>query len=108
MNNTSNDAANAAAAGIAGVAILVYVLFIVAIIAFTIWVYWRIFQKAGMNGALSLLNLVPIGSIVVICILAFSEWPIERELKALRAATGGNPQIPPGNPPVGGMPMTTT
>ena len=55
----SDTTSNAAATGIVGVILLVYFIIIVAVIAFTIWIYWRIFAKAGYNGALSLLNLVP-------------------------------------------------
>jgi len=49
----------------------------IAIFIFFIWCYWKICAKAGYSGALSLLNLVPIvGSIIVVCILAFGNWPI--------------------------------
>ena len=37
---------------------------------------WRICTRAGFSGALSLFHLVPlIGSLIVMAILAFSEWP---------------------------------
>ena len=37
---------------------------------------WRIFTRAGFSGALSLLHLVPVvGSLIVMAILAFSDWP---------------------------------
>jgi hypothetical protein len=37
---------------------------------------WRIFARAGFSGALSLLHLVPVvGLLVVMAILAFSDWP---------------------------------
>lgn len=37
---------------------------------------WRICQRAGFSGALSLLHFVPaVGSLVVMAILAFSDWP---------------------------------
>ena len=37
---------------------------------------WRIFVRAGFSGALSLLHFVPVvGSLVVMAILAFSDWP---------------------------------
>lgn len=37
---------------------------------------WRICTRAGFSGALSLLHLVPVvGSLVVMAILAFSDWP---------------------------------
>jgi uncharacterized membrane protein YhaH (DUF805 family) len=55
-----------------------------AMVVFSILIYWKIFSKAGYSGAMSLLMLVPIANIVVICILAFGEWPIYRELNQLR------------------------
>jgi hypothetical protein len=37
---------------------------------------WRICARAGFSGALSLLHFVPIvGSLVVMAVLAFSDWP---------------------------------
>ena len=45
---------------------------------------WKIFSKTGNSGALSLLMLVPLVGIAVWLWLAFSEWPIERELAALK------------------------
>jgi hypothetical protein len=88
----SADSSNAAAAGVVGVALLVYFVILCAIVAFMVWVYWRIFSKAGYNGALSLLNLVPgVGPLICVCILAFGRWPIE---DALAAAHGGTPPSP--------------
>ncbi len=76
---------SAAAAGLFATFALVYCIVFLAIIAFMIWVYWRIFAKAGYNGALSLLNLIPgVGQLICLIILAFGRWPIEDQL----AATG--------------------
>jgi hypothetical protein len=72
---------------------------------FFILVFWRIFSKAGFSGAMSLLLLVPIGNIIVICMLAFGKWPIHEELQRLRMTAGGGaayppfPQQQPGYPP---------
>ena len=56
------------------------ILVIVAVIAvfgilFKILPYWFIFRKAGFHPALSLLMIVPIASLVMLYILALSEWP---------------------------------
>jgi uncharacterized membrane protein YhaH (DUF805 family) len=57
----------------------------------TVWLFWRIFAKAGFNGAMGLLCLIPsIGFLICIVILAFSAWPSES-----------------GAAPTGSMPMTT-
>ena len=48
---------------------------------------WRIASKAGYEGALSLLMLIPLVNFVILLIFAFSEWPVERRLKALSGGT---------------------
>lgn len=46
---------------------------------------WRIFRKAGWPPVMSLFMIVPFVNVILVVILAFSEWPIERELKRLQA-----------------------
>ena len=88
MNDNS-----ATAASFIATMIVVYGIVIVGLVVFTIWIYWRIFAKAGFNGALSLLNLVPgVGQLICMVILAFGRWPLEDELDALRR--GGLPAGP--------------
>ena len=36
--------------------------------------YWKIFSKAGFSGALSLLMVIPLVNLIVLYIVAFSEW----------------------------------
>ena len=80
---------------------IVYFAFIVGLIALFIWFYWRIFTKAGYNGAMALLNLIPgIGQLICILILAFGRWPIEDAL----LAAGGRLPAPGGIPPAGPAP----
>jgi len=43
-----------------------------------------IFQKAGFPRTLSLLMLIPIVNVAMLFLLAFKEWPTERELRKLR------------------------
>jgi len=45
------------------------------------FMWWRIVKKTGYPGALGILLLVPIANIVMMSILAFKEWPIQRESK---------------------------
>lgn len=61
--------------------------------------FWRIFSKAGYSGAMSLLMLVPLANIVMLFVLAFSEWPAERELNQLRAQVYPQQYPPQGYPP---------
>jgi ABC-type Na+ efflux pump permease subunit len=51
--------------------------------------YWQIFKKAGFSPALSLLMLVPFVGIIVLFVVAFSDWP------ALRKSSQGPGWIPP-------------
>lgn len=69
------------------------VLLIVA--GFLVVPFWKIFSKAGYPGILSLAMLVPILNIVMWYFLGFSEWPVLKELKALRQST-----TPSGPPPL--------
>jgi len=104
MPNDNSGSSSGALAAVFGGAILVYLLIMIALIVFSVIVYWKIFSKAGYSGALGLLMFVPIANIVVLCVLAFGEWPIYRELNQLRqmaaARYGQNPQYPqnPQNP----------
>ena len=95
---------------------LVIFVIIMAVVIFSVWCYWRIAVKAGYSGPLSLLLLIPGANLVILILFAFTQWPIERELAALRAGAGG--YYPPGGtgapggyqpppPPPPGPPMTT-
>lgn len=59
-------------------------IFILMIGAIVILPSWKIFSKAGYPGILSLTMLVPVLNLVMLCFLAFSEWPVLKELNALR------------------------
>src|SRR6266851_3874890 len=75
--------------------ILSSVIFSLVAIIFAVVIYWRIFAKAGYSGALGLLMFVPIANIIMLCILAFGEWPIYRELNYLRQMAARGPQYQP-------------
>ena len=50
---------------------------------------WRIFVRAGFSGALALLHFVPVvGLLVVMAILAFSDWPAGEAPAAQSEARG--------------------
>ena len=49
--------------------------------------FWQISKKAGYPPWLGLFIFVPGANIALLLFLAFSEWPIEHELRSLRAAT---------------------
>jgi hypothetical protein len=73
-NNTlSTDTGGAIAAAMAFMGI--WSLIILAGYVLCIWFFWRIFARAGMSGALALLNIIPFGTVVCLIILAFGAWP---------------------------------
>jgi hypothetical protein len=47
-------------------------------------IWWRIFRRAGFHGAMGLLMLIPAVNLILLFVLAFGRWPMERELKSLR------------------------
>jgi len=57
--------------------------------------FWQIFKKAGMSGALSILMAIPLVNLVMLYVLAFSQW------KVVPVAPYGAlpPQYPPQYPP---------
>ena len=75
--------------------ILSSVIFSLVAIIFAVVIYWRIFSKAGYSGALGILMLIPIVNIVMLCILAFGQWPIYKELNYLRQQVAQGHQYPP-------------
>lgn len=91
-----NSSDTAAATGLVGGMVLIIIIVALAVTVFYVWVFWRVFAKAGMNGALGLICLVPIGPLICMLILAFTRWPIE---DALAAHGGGMPQSPFAPPP---------
>lgn len=64
-----------------------------AFIVLAIVPYWQIFKKAGFPAPLALLMFVPLANIVILYVVAFSEWKV-----VPRAATYPAPFPPP--PPV--------
>jgi hypothetical protein len=59
------------------------VVMIIAVVALC-----KIFSKAGYCWALGLLMFVPIANLVMFLVLAFSDWPILKELRALKQSHG--------------------
>jgi hypothetical protein len=95
-NNGTGTVNTGAVAGI----IISSVIFSLIFIIFAVIIYWRIFAKAGYSGAMGLLMFVPIANIVVLCILAFGQWPIYKELNYLRQLVSLGQQYPPSSPAV--------
>jgi len=65
---------------------------------------FMIFKRTGMNPWLSLLLLVPIANFVMLIILAFTEWPVQREARLLRSQVAGAGYPAPGYAPAAPAP----
>lgn len=96
----SSDGA-AAALGV-GLVVLLVVLYAGLIFA-VFYVYSRIVKKAGYPWPWIFIMLVPVVNIVMICMFALKEWPIERELARTRAALAVETGSPYPDPSVYGF-----
>jgi len=110
MNMPNYPTTNPATSGTVDAATLTTIFIVsgivgLVIIIFYVIIYWRIFAKAGYSGALGLLMFVPIANIIMLCILAFGEWPIYRELNYLRQQAMRNQQYPPSPQPFTSSPQ---
>ena len=68
------NSSDTATAGILSGFVLFAIICGLAITVFYVWVFWRVFVKTGMNGALGLICLIPIGPLICMLILAFTRW----------------------------------
>ena len=85
-------------AGMSGIILII----VFACLAFIIFLFWRIFSKAGYPGAMSFLLLIPaVGSLIVLCILAFGQWKVIPLSSVVVAPPNYPPAYPPNYPPVG-------
>lgn len=66
-----------------GIGMLIFwilmMLFVLAMAVFAIYLHWRILKKAGYSPWLSLLYIIPLGALVMNIVLAFTEWPLEKQ-----------------------------
>lgn len=71
---------------------ILLLVFIIAAVMMVIGLipYWKIFSKAGFSGWMSILMLVPLLNLVVLYVVAFSNWNVQ--------ANPYQQQVPP--PPV--------
>lgn len=65
---------------------LFQIVFSLALIAAFVWAAVRIFQKAGYPGWLAALCVIPFVNLLTFFWFAAGEWPVEAELRRLRAA----------------------
>ena len=63
-------------------------IIILVVLAIIIVPFWFICKKAGFSPWLSLLNIIPLGNLILIYVLAFSDWKVIPAPQALLAAAG--------------------
>jgi uncharacterized membrane protein YhaH (DUF805 family) len=93
MNDTTTTASYSL--GLAGGALVAVIIVSLAIMIVTVWAYVNIIRRAGYSGWWVLISLVPLVGTIMFFVFAFAEWPVMRELRALRAQVGGG-QFGPG------------
>jgi hypothetical protein len=54
----------------------IFAVFGIVMIAVVMIPYWFIWKKAGFSPWLSLIMLVPLGNIIMLYVLAFSDWKV--------------------------------
>lgn len=64
--------------------VLVFMLFALLVSILMVVVYCKICSKTGYHWALGLLMFVPVANVILPVILAFTDWPIHKELRQLK------------------------
>jgi hypothetical protein len=82
---------------VAAMAILPLIILIGA--AIIIIPFWFICKKAGFSPWLSLLNLVPLGNLILVYVLAFAEWKVVPVPQLGYPPPYPQPPLPPQLPP---------
>ena len=82
---------------VAAMAILPLIILIGA--AIIIIPFWFICKKAGFSPWLSLLNLVPLGNLILVYVLAFAEWKVVPVPQMGYPPPYPQPPLPPQLPP---------
>jgi hypothetical protein len=68
-------------------------------VAIIIIPFWFICKKAGFSPWLSLLNLVPLGNLILVYVLAFAEWKVVPAPQLGYPPPYPQPPLPPQLPP---------
>ena len=84
---------------IAVAAMAILPLIILIIVAVVIIPFWFICKKAGFSPWLSLLNLVPLGNLILIYVLAFAQWKVVPAPQLGYPPPYPQPPVPPQLPP---------
>jgi hypothetical protein len=80
------------------IAALILIAIPIAIIVFNAIIivpFWFICKKAGFSPWLSLLNLIPIGGLILMYVLAFADWNVVPVSQAILQPPYQPPPLPP-------------
>ena len=55
--------------------LVLLLLIALAVAILPIWFLWRIIDRTGLVGGMALLTLIPGGFLIVLGVVAFSDWP---------------------------------
>jgi hypothetical protein len=81
--------------------VMIPIILIAVVVGLVILIvpFWFICKKAGMSPWLSLLNLIPVGNLVLLYMLAFSEWKVVPAPQLAVYPPPVPPPYPPAQPP---------
>jgi hypothetical protein len=97
---TGYDPTGPIAALLGGGTLIFLLIFLLIFFVILVGIYYLIIKKTGYNPWMSLLILIPgLGGLIIIIMLAFTEWPVQREVRELRARLGGGGVNPSPYPP---------
>ncbi len=68
-----------------GLLVLMGLFIVLMYVIIKLVVYCRIFSKAGYCWAFGLLMVIPFAHCLLMLILAFSDWPVAKELRLLKS-----------------------
>jgi hypothetical protein len=66
---------------------LIILIIIALIMVVSILPWFFIYRKAGYHPAMGCLMFIPIANVIMLFVLAFSQWPIERDLQNARSGS---------------------
>ena len=77
----------------------IFMLIGIVVVAAIIIPFWFICKKAGFSPWLSLLNLVPLGNLILVYVLAFAQWKVVPAPQLAYVPPYPQPPLPPQLPP---------
>jgi len=77
----------------------IFMLVGIIFLAIIIIPFWFICKKAGFSPWLSLLNIVPMGNLILVYVLAFAQWKVVPVPQLGYPPTYPQPLLPPQLPP---------